>query len=170
MFAADADDLLQRLVEIVAVEVVQRVDGDHQVEALVRERQFGGAGHLEAWLDLFLGVLDGVAGDVDADDLDARHGLGEIVEDEALAAADVEDAVARLDAVVLDHGVGHLPPAAVVAVAAVAGLAVAVPVVDVPFLGQPGGFGLGKLGHPRHVVALRALVDRGKKIDVSHEV
>ena len=73
-------DLPEGVVEVVAVEVVERVDRDHEVEALVGEGQLCGTCLAQKRLHLPLGVVERVARDVDPRHLHARHCLREVVE------------------------------------------------------------------------------------------
>ena len=98
------------------------------------------------------------------------HGLAEIVQQKALAGADIEHAHAGLDAVGCDHGVGDLAPAAVIFVAAIAGLAAAVPIIVVEFYRHLGDFGLVALGDAREIVALGRFVDQADELTIGHQV
>ena len=134
---------------IEAGEIVQGVDRNDQIERAVGERKAFGVAELQPILDLFLGVGQGVFGDVKAGNLKAGHDLRKIVKKKAFAAADVEDAFARLAiAIMLGQVLGDLAPAAVITIAAVAGLPAAVPVIEPPLAGQACGLGLGKLIDP----------------------
>src|SRR5712691_4842329 len=138
---------------------------------LVREWKRNSVTHKKSVLDLFLGILYGVLGHVNAVDFDARYHLGEVVEQKALAAADVQDLVAGLDTIVIGHRASNLFPAAPdIAIAAVVDPAVSVPILLAPFLGEFGRFGFRKFGiiGPREIVALRALVDGRYEIDLCH--
>src|SRR6266850_232593 len=163
----DALHLPQRLVQVVAVQVMQRLDGDREIEVAIGPRQGCRIADAQPVLELILGVADGVLGDVDAVDLHAWHHQREVIKQVALAAADIEDALTRLDAVMLGHRArDFLPAARHVAVAAVIDAAVAVPIVIVPFLRQLGGLRLGKFG----IVDARQVVAPGRLVQWRHEV
>src|SRR5207248_6458946 len=98
----------------------------------------------------------------------ARNGPRELVKQEALATADVQDAVARLQAVVLGHSFGNRQPATIVVVAAVAVLPLAVPVVLTVFLGDLGTGCLVVLNHAGDVVALGPIMEVADEVYVSH--
>ena len=100
--------------------------------------------------------------------MDAGHGAGELVQEKALAAADIEDAIAGLQAVVLGHGFGDRQPAAVVPVAAVSVLPLAVPVVLAVLLGDLRAVGLVVLDDTADIVALGPVMQGADEIYVSH--
>ena len=102
-------------------------------------------------------------------DLETRHGLAEIVQQKALARADVEHPHAGLDAIGGDHRVGDLAPAAVIFVAAIAGLAAAVPIVVVEFHRHLGDIGLVALGDARQIVALGRFMDKADELPIGHK-
>src|SRR5207244_2543697 len=91
-----------------------------------------------------------------------------LVQQEALAASDVEDLLPGLHPVVPRHRLGHRAPASVVPVAAVAVLAVTVPIVLAPLLGDRRALGLVGLHHALDVVALGAGVQPLGEIDALH--
>ena len=95
--------------------------------------------------------------------------FAEIVQQKALARADVEHAHARLDAVSGDHGVRDLAPAAVIFVAAIAGFAAAIPVVVVELDRHLGDLGLVALRDAREIVAFGGLVNQADKLTIGHE-
>src|ERR1700730_5557325 len=103
-------------------------------------------------------VINRVLRDVDASDLNARAALAKVMQQEAFTGADIENAHARLDAIGGDHGVGHLAPAAVVLVAAVAGLAAPVPIIVVEFDGELGDLGFVAPSDAGEVIARSRLV------------
>src|SRR5882672_1507276 len=90
------------------------------------------------------------------------------MQQEALARADIEHAHARFDTVCGDHRVRHLAPTAIVFVAAIAGLAAAVPIVVVEFHRHFGHFGLVALRDARLVVSLGRFVDEADELPIGH--
>src|SRR5579859_4298668 len=112
--ASDALDLAERRMELVVVEIVQRIDGNHEVEMLVGIGQPDRRADLTEWPHALDGVRDPVSRDVDAGDLDPRYAFREIVQQETLARSDVEHAHPGLEAVGSNHRVGDLAPAAVI--------------------------------------------------------
>src|SRR5438128_3121318 len=142
VFFADPLNLAQRLVEVVIVKVVEGIERVHQIEMLVRVGKQGGVTHEKSVLDFFLGILYGVHRDVNAVDFDARYHLGEVVEQNILAAADVQDRVAGLDTIAIGHRAGDLFPTALdIAISAIIDPAVPVPILLTPFLGISGSSG-----------------------------
>src|ERR1700730_8660974 len=110
------------------------------------------------WLDALHRVGNRVLRDVDASDLNARAALAKVMQQEAFAGADIENAHAWLDAIGGDHRVGHLAPPAIVLVAAVAGLAAPVPIIAIEFDGELRDLGFVALGDASEVIALSRLV------------
>ena len=147
---------------------MQCVEGDHKIKTAIVKRQAYRAALAEKWTDLFLGVFDGIVGDIDSNDLNPRTGLHQVVQQKTFAAANVENSVARFDSVMLDDCISNLPPPAIVRIAPIARLAVAIPVVHAPLFCERGCFSLREFNDTGNVVALRALVDDGEKIDVCH--
>ncbi|GMO42877.1 hypothetical protein BwSH14_55410 [Bradyrhizobium ottawaense] len=94
--------------------------------------------------------------------------LAELVEQIALAAADVEHAHAGLDAVAIDQGLGERAPASVITIAAIAVAPVAVPVVLPPLPRDGGGFCLVVLDHALNVVPPGRCVHRLEQVDLAH--
>src|SRR6266850_1987180 len=82
----DALHLPQRFVQVVAVQVMQRLDGDREIEVAIGPRQGCRIADAQPVLELFLGVADGVLGDVDAVDLHAWHHQSEVIKHVAVAA------------------------------------------------------------------------------------
>ena len=85
-----------------------------------------------------------------------------------MPAADVENAGAGRELVVGGHLFGDGEPAAIVAVAAIAGVAVAVPILDVEFFGEGGEVGLVAREHAPEVVTGRAAVHLFDEVEVGH--
>src|SRR5580700_6838282 len=105
---------------------------------------------------LLLAVVDRVARYIQAVHLDARHHLGEVMEQESLAATHVENSVYGADAVVFGHRPrDSLPPPFDVAVTAIVDAPVAVPIVISPALRQRRRLVLRilRIVDPRKVVA-----------------
>src|SRR3990170_3002622 len=120
MPARHAFNLAQRLDAPVPVEIVDGIERNHRLEAVVRERQLERVAEVEPSDHLGLGVHQRVFRDVEAERLEPGHGLHEILDQESLARADVEHAVAGPETEMRDHVRGDRHPAPVIAVAAVA--------------------------------------------------
>ncbi len=106
---------------------MDRVDGDDHVKGVVLERQRLGIGDAQEIAYLQLAVLDRVLGDIDARDRDARYGLAQVIEHEALGTSDVQERGLRRESPVLHEGGDHrLPEARHVVEPAVPRTAVAV--------------------------------------------
>src|SRR6202043_1332876 len=93
---------------------------------------------------------------------------GELVKQVRLAATDVENARARLEAVMRGHSFRDGTPASVVAVTAIAVTAVAVPVVVAPLPCDVRAFRLVMLDHTLNVVAFRRRTERLDEIELGH--
>src|SRR6202043_2421724 len=99
--------------------------------------------------------------DVETGDLEPRQNFLHLVEQERLAAADVEHARSVLEPIDVDQGLRHRFPAPVdELVAAIAVAAVAVPVIELVFLRLHHAMDFVVV-HAREVIALRRLVQRG---------
>src|SRR6185312_7886905 len=102
-------------------------------------------------------------------DLQVRQDLRELVEQVALAAADIEHPHSTLDAVTIDQRLGQRPTAPVITIAAIAVAAFAVPIVTPPLPGDGGGFGLVMLDHALDVIALRGGMQGLNEVDFGHD-
>ena len=103
-------------------------------------------------------------GNINTVQFQVRYDLGEVKKQKSLATAHVQDLIAGLYAVMLDHGAGDFLPATLhVAIATVANFPISVPVVKGPFFGQGCGPGFWEVGiiDPGQVVALGTVVNRG---------
>src|ERR1700722_14043470 len=162
---ADPVDLLHRGLELEQAQIVQAAERDHQVKRAVAIRvTVLGAIAKQIRLDLVAGVGEGVFRDVEAGDLEPRQNFLHLVEQERFAAADVEYARSVLEPVDVDQGLRHRLPAPVdELVAAIAVAAVAVPVVELVFLGLHHAMHFVVV-HAREVIALRRLVQRGDDV------
>src|SRR5436309_288231 len=133
---ADALDFGKSGPQLEDLEVVERTEGNNEVERLVAERIAVLRPVAEQIiLDLGVGVGEPVFRYVEAD----QFGLGqqplELAQQVALAAADIEDANLALQTVQVDQPLRHRRPAALdVAIAAIAVAPVAVPIVAFVFL------------------------------------
>ena len=118
-------------------------------------------------LDLLARIGEAVLRDVEAGDLQLGQELLHLVEQERLAAADVENLGSVLEPVDVDQRLRHRRPAAVdELVAAVAVAAVAVPVVELVFLRLQHAVDL-VVDHARQVVALGRLMQRRHDVQQS---
>src|SRR5262245_28960383 len=113
-------DFTERGDAFAAVEIVHRIERYHRLEALVRKRQVNGIAEMEPADDLRLAMHQRIFGDVEAEGLEAGADLDQVLDQEALAAADVEYAIAGLEIEVLHHILGDRNPSPVVAVSAIA--------------------------------------------------
>ncbi len=112
-----------------------------------------------------MGVREPVTRDVEADELGLGQQQLELVQQKALAAADVEDANLALEAVQIDQRLrDRLPAALDVAIAAIAVAPVAVPVVGLVFLGLEHAVDL-LVHHAADIVPLGHLVQRGDDVE-----
>src|SRR5579871_4881991 len=107
-------DLAQRRDQFGALEIVHGVERNDGRKAVVRERQLGGAAEMQPADHFGLAFHQRVFRNVEAEGFEAGTDLEQILDQKALGAADVEDAVARLEAEVLDHILGDRNPAAIV--------------------------------------------------------
>src|SRR5215471_14084013 len=113
-------DFTQRGDAFAAVEIVHRIERYHRLEALVRKRQLDGIAEMQPPDDLRLAMHQRIFRDVEAEGLQPGTDLDQVLDQEALAAAYVEHAVAGLEIEVLHHILGDRNPSAVVAVSAIA--------------------------------------------------
>src|SRR5262249_43780639 len=113
-------DFTERGDAFAAVEIVDRIERYHRLEALVRKRQLDGIAGMEPADDLPLAMHQRIFRDVEAKGLEAGTDLDQVLDQEALAAAHVEHAVAGLEIEVLHHVLGDRNPSAIVAVSAIA--------------------------------------------------
>src|SRR5262249_23234189 len=105
---------------LAAVEIVHRIERYHRLEALVRKRQLDGIPEMKPADDLRLAMHQRIFRDVEAKGLQAGTDLDQILDQEALAATYVEDAIAGLEIEVLHHIFGDRNPSTIVAVSAIA--------------------------------------------------
>src|SRR5439155_17108400 len=101
-------------------------------------------------------------------DLEARQRLHEIVNQESLATADIEDLVAGLQALMRDQFLGQRPPTPVVLVAAVTVFAVPVKVILAELFGDLGAGGLVRLEHALQVIRRGGMVNDRSETGRSH--
>src|SRR5262249_56799053 len=109
--------------EFGAVEIGHGIERYHRLEALVRKRQLDGVAEMEQADDLRLAMHQRIFRNVEAEGLEAGTDLDQVLDQEALAAAYVEYAIAGLEIEVLHHVLGNWNPSTVVAVSAIAVLA-----------------------------------------------
>ena len=163
---ADALDFGKSGPQLEDLEVVERTEGNNEVERLVAERIAVLRPVAEQIiLDLGVGVGEPVFRYVEAD----QFGLGqqplELAQQVALAAADIEDANLALQTVQVDQPLRHRRPAALdVAIAAIAVAPVAVPIVAFVFLRLQHAMNL-LVHHPPDVVTLGGAVQRRHEIE-----
>src|SRR5258708_25659228 len=118
-----AIDIVHRADHAAAIEIVDRVERDDGGEAVVRKGQLVGAAEMQATDRLRLAIEQCIFGDIEAECLEARAHPHEILDEEPFGAADIQHAVARLEAELADDVLGNRYPASVIAVSAVAQLA-----------------------------------------------
>src|SRR5213082_2436079 len=135
---------------------------------MVGKRQHVGGADLETVFDLRLGVLDGIAGNVQPCHFESWQDLGEIVEEKAFAAAYVQHFVPGLQSIMIDHRLCDLAPAAIVMHAAITNPAVAVPIIIAPFLRSRRCLRLRITGDTAEVIPFRRLMNKGNEIDYCH--
>src|SRR5262245_24019825 len=116
----EAFDFTERDDALAAVEIVHRIERYHRLEAPVRKRQLHGIPEMEPADDLRLAMHQRIFRDVEAEGLQAGTDLDQILDQEALAAPYVEDAIAGLEIEVLHHFFGDRNPSTIVAVSAIA--------------------------------------------------
>src|SRR5580698_2950134 len=104
---ADALDLLHRGLQFEHLQIVQRAERDHEIERFVAERIRVLRAIAEQIVpDFFLGIGEAMLGDVEADDLGFRQQQLEFVQQESLAATDVENPALALEAMEVDQQIG----------------------------------------------------------------
>src|SRR5262245_4828211 len=116
-------DFTERGDAFAAVEIVHRIERYHRLEALVGKRQLDGIPEMEPADDFRLAMHQRIFRDVEAEGLEAGTDLDQVLDQEALAAAYVEHAIAGLEVEVLHHVLGDRNTSSVVAVSAIAVLA-----------------------------------------------
>src|SRR5215471_527380 len=113
-------DLAERGQAALALQVVEHVDRDHGREGARGKRQLVRGSPDEATRRLRLGAAQRVVGDVEPPDAEPGADGGQILDEKPLGAPDVQHAVARREAEVLDDVPRDGDPAPVVAIAPVA--------------------------------------------------
>ena len=108
---------------------------------IVGKRQALGAAQMQAADDLRLAVHQRILRDVQAECLEPRADLHQVLDQKALGAADVEHAVAGLEPEVRDDVLRDRNPAAVVAVTAIAVFARAIEILEAVFARLGDHFG-----------------------------
>lgn len=134
---ADPLDFAKRGLEFENPEVVERGEGDDEVEGLVLEGiGILGAMQEEVGAEFWVAAGEAVFGDIEPDDFQSGFEELHFVKEEAFSAADIEDARTGFESVGVDEGLGYgFPAACKVFVASVSEAAVAVPVIEFVFLG-----------------------------------
>src|SRR5207249_3743755 len=115
------------------------------------------------------GVLDGIFGNIEALHFNTRYSLGEVIEQKSFATTNIENPVTGLEPILFGHGLGHNSPTPVVLHAAIAELAVSVPIIFSELFGNFGRFSLRKFVHPPEIIALGFLMNGRYKIDLWHK-
>lgn len=158
---ADALDLLHRGFQLVQTQIVQGAERDHQIEMFVTERiAVLSAIAEQIGLDVIASFGEAVLGNIESGDLQVGQDLFHFVEQEGLAATDVENLRPVLEAVDVDQGFRDRGPTALnELVPAVSVAAVAVPIVEFVFLRLHHAVDL-VVHHPRQVIPLGRLVER----------
>src|SRR5215831_14751246 len=116
-------DFAERGDAFAAVQIVHRIERYHRLEALVGKRQLDGIAEMEPADDLRLAMHQRIFRNVEAEGFEAGTDLDQVLDQEALAAAYVEHAIAGLEIEVLHHVLGDRNPSTVVAISAIAVLA-----------------------------------------------
>src|SRR5439155_5339930 len=168
VLAPDALDLAQGLEQIRQIEVVQRVDRNHQVETPVGEGKVRRVGYFDEQPDFLHRIRDGVLGNINSGDFEARKRFREVVNEEPFPTADVEDLVSRLQAVVRNQFLRERTPATIIFVTAVAVLAVSVEVVLAELFGNFRAGRLVELNDALEVISFCRLMDDGDEVEMSH--
>src|SRR5262249_2934327 len=113
-------DFTERGDAFAAIEIVHRIERYHRLEALVRKRQLDGIAEMEPADDFRLAMHQRIFRDVEAEGFEAGTDLDQILDQEALAAAHVEHAIAGLEIEVLHHVFRNRNPSTIIAVSAIA--------------------------------------------------
>src|SRR5580698_9537108 len=129
-------DLVHRGDAFLAIEVVNDIDRDRCGEAVVRERQLDAIADMQTADHLGFAMHQRIFGDVEAESFQARAHLAQILDEEALGTAYIEHPIAGLQPEMLDDVLSDWNPAAVIAVAAVAGVARPVEILAAIFAGD----------------------------------
>lgn len=99
------------------------IDCDRRRKAAVGERQLDAISEMQPPDDLRLAVHQRIFGDVETEGFEPRAGLHQVFDEKPLAGADIEHAVAGLQAEMLDHVLGDREPSPIVAIPAIARVA-----------------------------------------------
>src|ERR1700732_2072363 len=156
---SDALDFFNGGFELGELKVVEGIDRKDGIEAVDGIWQLGAVCSREKWPRFLFRMGDPIGRNVEPGYLDAGHGASELIQQEGLAAADVQNLVASLELVALGDVLRDGQPPSVVFVPAISVLARAVPIFLAPALGDDGAFRLVVLDHSGDIVAFgRALV------------
>ena len=167
---ADALDFAERGLKLENAEVVERGEGDDEVEGFVLEG-IGILGAVQEKVGLELGMHAGEAvfGDVKSDDL--KSGLEELhfVKEKAFPASDIEHARTGFEPVGVDESLGNgFPAASEILVTTVAEPTVAIPVIELIFLGLQHAGNL-VVDHPSDNIAVGGFVKwRNEMTELGH--
>src|SRR6516225_8402310 len=134
-------DLLHDLERARPWEIVNRVQADHTIEAVIRKRQLFGSAKMQATDDLRLEVHKRVKRDIEAEDFEPRTDLHQILDQKPFRATNVQHAHARLEIEMGNDIARHWDPASIVAVAAIAEFARPVEIDLAKLLGDRDRFG-----------------------------
>src|SRR5262245_5751339 len=113
-------DFTERGHALAAVEIVHGIERYHRLEAPIRKRQLDGIPQMEPADDLRLAMHQRIFRDIEAEGLEAGTDLDQVLDQEPLAAAHVEHAIAGLEIEVLHHVFRNGNPSTIVAVSAIA--------------------------------------------------
>src|SRR5262249_49508406 len=116
----EAFDFTQRDDAFAAIEIVHGIERYHRLEAPIRKRQLDGIAQMEPADDLRLAMHQRIFRDIEAEGLEAGTDLDQVLDQEPLAAAHVEHAIAGLEIEVLHHVFRNGNPSTIVAVSAIA--------------------------------------------------
>src|SRR5262249_40850017 len=116
-------NLLERRNEFSTLQIVDGVEREHRLEAVVGERQLDSISKMQASHHLGLAMRQGILGNIQAEGFQARQDFNEVLDQKSLAGTNVQYAVTRFEVEVLDDVLCDRNPAAIVAIAAIAVLA-----------------------------------------------
>lgn len=162
---ADALDFAERGLQLKDSEIVKCGEGDDEIEGFVLEGIWIlGAVQEDVGLEFRMHTGKAVFGDIESDDL--KPGLEELhfIKEKAFSASDIEHARTGFEPVSVDESLGNgFPSAGKIFVSTVAETPVAIPVVELIFLGleHAGDF---VIDHAGENIAGGGFVEGGYKI------
>ena len=99
--------------------VMDRIDRQNCVEALVGKRQFICAAELQTAHHLWLAMPQGILGNIETKRFEARANLHEILDQKPLGAADIQHPIAGRKVKVFDDDLSDRNPAAIITIATI---------------------------------------------------